>query len=460
MRIEGKPDGWTGPTTVPVSDLPAVLPSLPSLLSTHEVEALDESALLELIGSAERAKSALAALQARASATLHNKRCRREEAGGVPQAQRGRGLASEIALARRESPHKGSRLLGLARALVEEMPHPLAALQRGDVTEWRATVVVKETAVLTAAHRRTVDGELADRLPDLGDRRAGAAARAIGYRLDPGSSLRRVRGAHADRCVTVRPAPDTMTHLTGFLPVKDGVACHTALTRAADAATAAGDDRTRSQLMADLLVERVTGVAPATGTPVALHLVMDQQALLAAPTDAPPSAHEAAAETAAHLDGYGPIPAWLARRIVRDSDRVWLRRLFTDPVTGQLAATDSRAREFRGALRRLLVLRDQTCRTPWCDAPVRHLDHATAVSDGGQTTYAHGQGLCARCNYAKELDGWSHRPEATGTTVRGPTGHSWFSPTPVHRPPGRAPAPAPSPRRSPAETHLAALIAA
>ncbi|QWC86312.1 DUF222 domain-containing protein [Nocardioidaceae bacterium] len=442
-----------------MSDLPAVLPSL---LSTHEVEALDESALLELIGSAERAKSALAALQARASATLHEKRCRREEAGGVPAAQRGRGLASEIALARRESPHKGSRLLGLARALVDEMPHSLRALERGEVSEWRATIVVKETAVLTPVHRRQVDAELAHQLPDLGDRRAGAAARAIGYRLDPTSSLRRVRGAESDRCVSVRPAPDTMTYVTGFLPVKDGVACHAALQQAADAARAQGDERSCGQLMADLLVSRVTGAEPATGTPIALHLVMDQQALLAPPTDSaegvgvdPDDAIDGS-ESAAHLDGYGPLPAWLGRRLVRGADRVWLRRLFTDPVTGQLAATDSRAREFRGVLRRLLVLRDQTCRTPWCDAPVRHLDHATAVSDGGQTTYANGQGLCARCNLVKELDGWSHRPDATGTTVRGPTGHTWFSPTPVHRPPARAP----SPRRSPAETQLAGLIAA
>ena len=34
--------------------------------------------------------------------------------------------------------------------------------------------------------------------------------------------------------MTLRPAPDTMTLLTGFLPVAHGVAAYAALTRAAD----------------------------------------------------------------------------------------------------------------------------------------------------------------------------------------------------------------------------------
>ena len=53
----------------------------------------------------------------------------------------------EIALARRESPLHGSRLLGLARALVNEMPHTMAAMTRGELNEWRATLMVRETAV-------------------------------------------------------------------------------------------------------------------------------------------------------------------------------------------------------------------------------------------------------------------------------------------------------------------------
>ncbi len=47
---------------------------------------------------------------------------------------------------------------------------------------------------------------------------------------------------------------------------------------------------------------------------------------------------------------------------------------------------DSRRRVFDGELRRFLVVRDEFCRTPWCDAPVRHVDHIVRAADGGATS--------------------------------------------------------------------------
>ena len=79
------------------------------------------------------------------------------------------------------------------------------------------------------------------------------------------------------------------------------------------------------------------------------------------------------------MEGFGPIPAELAREILvgalTDRERVWVRRLYCHPRTGELVATDTRSRLFRGSLARFIRLRDRTCRTPWCDAPVRHGDH-------------------------------------------------------------------------------------
>ena len=60
----------------------------------------------------------------------------------MPAAELGAGVGAQIALARRESPAKGGRLLGLAKALVTEMPHTLAALETGQLNEWRATLLV------------------------------------------------------------------------------------------------------------------------------------------------------------------------------------------------------------------------------------------------------------------------------------------------------------------------------
>ena len=310
------------------------------------------------------------------------------------------------------------------------MPHTHDLLTRGEISEWRATLVVRETAVLSLEHRQQIDAELATKLGTMGDREAAAAARTIGYRLDPGSAIRRTRGARSDRNVTLRPAPDTMGYLSGFLPVEQGVACLAALRMAADTARTNGDARSHGQVMADTLVERVTGQVNAAGIDVEVQLVMTDSTLLS--DDHSP----------AQVIGFGPIHAALARVIVRRAHRAWLRRLYRNPECGALVAMDSRRRVFDGELREFLVIRDQTCRTPWCDAPIRHADHAVPVADGGATSVKNGQGLCEACNYAKEASGWRTLPLAGDrhqVLITTPTGHTYVSTAPdppqPHAPP-------------------------
>ena len=52
----------------------------------------------------------------------------------MPAAELGAGVGAQIALARRESPAKGGRLLGLAKALVTEMPRTLLRWRPGSST--------------------------------------------------------------------------------------------------------------------------------------------------------------------------------------------------------------------------------------------------------------------------------------------------------------------------------------
>src|SRR6478672_11646457 len=295
----------------------------------------DQAALIEQIAWLERVKSAASAGQARAAAALDAKRRAAEAAAGVPTAKQGRGVAGEVALARRDSPARGGRHLGLAKALVHEMPHTLAALQCGALSEWRATLIARESACLDVQDRRRLDAELCasvGQLEGMGDARIVAAAKEIAARLDAQAVVDRAAKAEADRTVTIRPAPDCMTYVTVLLPVAHGVGVYAALTRSADTTF---DDRSRRQVMADTLVQRVTG-RPA-GDPVALNLVMSDQALWGQDT-AP-----------AVLDGYGPIPASLAQRLVRDAvvdarSVATLRRLYRDPTSGSLVAMESRSR--------------------------------------------------------------------------------------------------------------------
>lgn len=392
-----------------------------------------EAALIARIAELETAKSAAAAEQARASVQLDALRRANEADAGVPAAQRGRGLASEIALARRDSPARGGRHLGFAKALVHEMPYTLAALEAGRLSEWRATLIVRESACLDVEHRRTLDAEMCadwSQLDGMGDARIAAAAKAIAYRLDARAVVDRAAKAESERTVTIRPAPDTMTWVTALLPVARGVAVYAALKRAADTTF---DGRTRGQVMADTLVERVTGRPAQVAEPIAVNLVIPDEALLG---------HD---DTAAVVDGYGPIPAGVARHLVSDAavddrSRATLRRLYRHPASGSLVAMESRARRFPKGLAKFIGLRDQRCRTPYCDAPIRHHDHAQPHRRGGATSAANGLGMCERCNYAKEAPGWR---VAAGIDEKGrhtaefmtPTGMRYRSGAPP--PPGR-----------------------
>jgi hypothetical protein len=157
-------------------------------LATHDGVGLSEAELVDQLTAMEQLKSGLAAAQARVTATLAGARTRAEGAVGVPAERRCQGLGNEVGLARQESPVRGRRHLDLAIVLTRELPHTLAALTRGEITEWAATLVTRETAFLSRAHRIAVDGELVSRLAGSGDKKIGDLARAIGYRLDPGST--------------------------------------------------------------------------------------------------------------------------------------------------------------------------------------------------------------------------------------------------------------------------------
>lgn len=432
-------------------------------------EGLGDAGRVDLIRALEDVKSAASAAQARVSVDLDASQRAAQQAAGVPSALLGRGVGAQVALARRESPHAGGRYLGLAKALVAEMPHTLAALESGALSEWRATLLVRESACLSPEDRAAFDAEVAGdprRLNGVGTRALVGRARAITQRLDVASLVARARRAEAERCVTLRPAPDTMTYLSALLPVAQGVAVYAALARAADTARATGDSRSRGQVMADELVACVAagdtgahGRSAGAGTEASddppasrraarlqVHLVMSDRTLLAG-DDEP-----------AHIPGYGSVPGPFARDLVLDGLRaangdaaerpsgslgslgpvqVWVRRLFTHPSSGQLVAMDSRARLAPSGLADLIRARDGTCRTPWCDAPIRHIDHVVPRADDGATDSDNLQGLCEACNYTKEAPGWRETPARVDpasppdVVVTTPTGHRYRSRAPA-----------------------------
>ncbi|CCH78969.1 hypothetical protein BN12_390001 [Nostocoides japonicum T1-X7] len=489
---------------------------------------------------------------------------------------------------------RGDRLVGLARALVSELPWTMAALERGQTSEWRATLVVRETAVLSREDRAEVDARLAGELPGLGNLGVERAARRIAEELDAAAAVARRSRALASRRVTCRPAPDGMAYLSILGPLVEVVGAFGALQRYARAVTtgtAEADEQGRveqpagrgvGQVMADTALRWLSGRGIGQAQPIEVNLVMSDTSLFgpdpadqrghchrqsprgepghetpeyrdgdpggdpddqkrghanpdgdqdrdgggpqtqsarpcqgeydragraaeepaglggeepelkcssvgpesgrggevgsgdrmddttASAEDLDPPGHVAAASDAGHgtaftrwgrdpgglqetlrafmaglgrdsideparIPGHGSIPAAMARVLIRgeghpppdagaglgpaEEARVWLRRLYSSPNGRDLVGMDARRRLFTGQLRRLLVLRDDVCRTPWCEAPIRDADHTVAHAHGGPTSAANGAGLCRRCNLTKEEPGWAARITATGLPI-------------------------------------------
>lgn len=393
--------------------------------------------LLTLIEAAERLSAACAALQARATHEYSERRLTGLRVGSESDRIARRDIGATIARARHESPFHGTRHVELARMLVRDLPRTLHALAVGDTTEHRAALVAKAAACLGRSDRAALDPDLSPRLAGMGHRRVDSEANRLAAQLDPQSVVERHRRAVHERRVTLRPAPDSMSYLTALLPVADGVAALAALHRHAALATATGDHRGRGRVMADEMVRRLVeqpGNSPfvdrshpadaATGGTTAGAPTDPQRSEASAVphrADAGPATIPATrqidlmlvmtdralldgADTPAIIAGHGPIPAALARGLLADADpatRVFLRRLYRDPSGTTLLSTDARGRVFPHAVRQFVLARDQRCRTPWCDAAIRHIDHAAPHSAGGPTSLVNAQGLCERCNLRK-----------------------------------------------------------
>src|SRR6266545_2470153 len=442
--------------SAPSADMPSgVVAELTALVDRLGAlpAAVDDAERIDRIAALERLRGAVAAAQARETVAFAASQLAAQAAAGVRASRRGRGIPEQLGLARRLSPAAAARELTFAGDLVAELPAIAGLLGRGEIAEWTAKEVARETRDLPPETRDAITAGLAPELPSRSTRQAAASARRAAHTADPKLFMRRGRTARTDRGVSIRPAPDTMAVLSAFLPVEQGVAAWANLDQTARTAKAHGDPRTLGQLRADNLVQRLTGQATADAVPVEVGLTMTADSLLGSDT------------TPAQILGHGPIPVDLALDIVgraagpgpaptTASDRVtdpdpqdsaprgvtaddigvavWVRRIFTDPIDDTVIHVDTGRRRFDRRLARLIRYRDQTCRELYCDAPIRHLDHVHPHRDGGPTTPANGAGLCERGNYTKDMPGWTHTVTSPpGQTqriqIRTPTGHTYTS---------------------------------
>jgi len=403
----------------PVVEMQEIQTRLEQLAAvSSQLEAVD------LIRETETCKALMSAIQARATAVMEALRHNEEALRDVPADRRGKGLGAEIGLARMESPTRGAQHLKHAGLLLQDLPHTYAALARGHIREEHAYAVAREVSWLSREDRQRVDRLLEGKFGSLGPRQLGGMVRFHAQRLDQAGALKRLAKAESQRCVTVRPAAEGMAYLTALLPLQQAVGACASLHRTANTLVSKGDTsnpadptatpRTQQQIMADLFVERLTGQATAQAVPAEVHLVMSDGALFGA--DATP----------AWVTGHGPIPASMAKAwLAHPEAEVFLRRVFTEAKEHQLVRLESVARAFPAGIRRMVILRDDVCSTPYCGAAIQQIDHVRPVRNGGATTWTNASGLCAGCNKLKENIDWSHERGYDYLSVKTPTGHTY-----------------------------------
>lgn len=428
-----------------------------------------EEALAAVAGIAQL-RSMLGGIEASWQVTAAERIRRDDAAHGVATAKQGRGAGHELALARRVSPSSADLSLAAARRLVQQMPGTHARLRRGTITHAQARAVASSLDRAQPHTCTQIDRILSDDpevLDGMGTRRVRAQMQQLIQELEPEKSRERAERAARERHVRMQPMRDGMARLTAVLRAIDATAVMATLDRSASSLKASGRPGSHAALQADLLVEAVLRAperAPeqAQKTPgsalrfirpsLDVGVVLSDAALL----------HPGRYTGCALLEGYGPLPAHVVTDTMagREPGRLehaghhepegsdgddelvaFYRRLYTAPTSGQLVALESTARAFPAGLARMIRQRDGSCRTPWCDAPIRHIDHVQPVRNGGPTSYANGQGLCVRCNQRKEHGPWSLRPQS----AQPPEAWHWSSPhgaigrslTPPLQPPRR-----------------------
>ncbi|MBG6216828.1 hypothetical protein IWX75_001272 [Arthrobacter sp. CAN_A6] len=119
----------------------------------------------------------------------------------------------------------------------------------------------------------------------------------------------------------------------------------------------------------------------------------------------------------ANLEGYGPIPAHIARRLAAHAPS--FTRILTHPETGAILSLGRTSYVVPADLRNWLRIRDKTCRHPGCNrgAINSEIDHTTPWAHGGETSHTNLGHLCRYHHALKTAGHWHYTQPIPGTIV-------------------------------------------
>ena len=337
---------------------------------------------------------------------------------------------AEVACVLTVGERAAAALLGEAHALTSSLPAALDALQDGKISWQHARIIVDETSGLEPAAAASLVAHFLD--PEAPNAARGAAA----GELAPARFRRKVRAwreRHHPESLEIRHAKSVEDRRMEYSPDRNGMAW-ISLHMAADKACAIwnkstalarglqGPDelRTLTQIRVDEATRLLLGDAAqptGSGPSITPHVMVTVPVFsLSGDTDEP-----------AELDGYGPIPASMARRLVTEGANSFYRVL-VDPRDGaplEIGRTSYRLPE---SLKRWLRMRDGKCTFPGCSNPSQdnEADHLTAWEHGGSTGISNLGQLCPKHHRLKHRTGWNPDP----ATPDEPPG--WTSPMGRH----------------------------
>jgi uncharacterized protein YjiS (DUF1127 family) len=339
---------------------------------------------------------------------------------------------AEVACALTIGERAASALLGEAHALTTSLPAALDALQAGAIGWPHARIVVEETTGLTPAAASALQAHFFGRdAANLGRAAAAGALvparfrrkiRAWRERHHPESIEERHAKSGADRRVEFSPDRDGMAWLSLYLPGDTALAVWNKSTALARGLQGPGEQRDLSQLRADIAAGLLLGNGKHdvgdVPSPKADVLVTVPVLSFLGLTDEP-----------AEIDGLGPVPPSMARRLVANGANSFYRVL-VDPRDGaplEIGRTSYRLPE---ALKRWLKMRDGRCTFPGCSnhSLDNEADHLAAWQHGGTTGISNLGQACPKHHRLKHGSGWTPTP----ATKDEPPG--WTSPTGRHYP--------------------------
>ncbi|KQQ03810.1 hypothetical protein ASG06_10115 [Rathayibacter sp. Leaf185] len=369
----------------------------------------------------------------------------------------GRSIRAELAIGQRMTEARVKRILEVATLLFEHLPLTRAAVAEGRLL-WEAVEAICDAAAsLPTGVRGLLDAQAVEVAFTANPTQVRKAVARLRDELhDEPLAVRHVR-ARQERAVWISPEIDGMATLCALMPAPVALGAYERLDRIArtlrngdgSESESSGDERTLAQLRADALADLlcdgdVAGTTPHGDGPTAPPTFVPGVRAEVRLTLAASTATDAD-DAPADLDGYGLIPADVARELVGVGAS--FTRILTDPDTGAVASVGRTHRVPPQQMRLHLQLRDQTCRFPGCTRPAStsEADHTIEWRNGGETALHNLASLCTSHHHVRHGDRWTYRLHPDGAAEwTTPTGRRVTTRPPLL--PGGPPAPPPRPR--------------